>query len=88
MESAIPADWEPVVSKLKEDNMYDQTRKFQSNYSGQQQQQRRTWSCGATTNHDETATPVVRGVFCGYRVTDEEYSRLKSAHPDDEDYCI
>lgn len=25
----------------------------------------------------------VKGVFCGYRVTPEEKSRLKSAHPDD-----
>jgi hypothetical protein len=25
--------------------------------------------------------PSARGVFCGYRVTDEEYYRLKSANP-------
>jgi hypothetical protein len=28
-------------------------------------------------------TPIVQGVFCGYRATDEEYRRLKSAHADD-----
>jgi hypothetical protein len=26
------------------------------------------------------AAPLVRGVFCGYRITPEEYRRLKSAH--------
>jgi len=26
------------------------------------------------------ATPTVRGIFCGYRFTDEEHDRLRSAH--------
>jgi hypothetical protein len=37
-----------------------------------------------------TSGVSVKGVFFGYRVTKEEYSRLKSAHPDEPetDYSI
>ena len=33
----------------------------------------------------EDGTPYSHGVFCGYRYTDEEYGRLKSADPTVED---
>ena len=56
----------------------------------QQQQQQQSDSSSGRQNADERQsgplndpTPTVQGVFCGYTVTENEYNRLKSAHPDD-----
>lgn len=71
-ESAVMAEWEQLseLQRRVEDGIHYEHWPEASEQSN---------------NHaaKEPELPTCRGVFCGYRVTDEEYARLKSAAPED-----
>jgi len=75
-ESAYNVEWEPMseLERRIEDGVNFEYIRPAVNYR-QQQQQRQQHEL------EEDDIPSARGVFVGYRFTDEEYKRLKSANP-------
>lgn len=90
-DSAVLVEWEPVPEiqrRIDEGVHYEH---YDENGSGGPRYgRRRTHRANAKRGTGVSGTPSVRGVFCGYRVTNEEYARLKSADPDEHttDYTI
>lgn len=89
-DSAVLVEWEPVPEiqrRIDEGVHYEHWEEYGS---GGPRHRRRTQSANAKRGPSAGGTPRVRGVFCGYRATKEEYSRLKSADPDEPtpDYSI
>jgi hypothetical protein len=86
-DSAVLAEWEPV-SELQ--RRIDEGRRYEHwvEYDGPAGPGRQKRVHNAKANPGSSIT--LKGVFCGYRVTKEEYSRLKSADPDEpeSDYSI
>ena len=75
MESAVRVEWEPVseLERRIEDGIHYEH-----------------WPSNEVPNHrvlgddnDTTEIHKKQGIFCGFKVTKEEYTRLKSADPDD-----
>lgn len=79
MESACLVEWEPVSElerRLEDGIHYEHWPTFPKPLSNRKK----------TALEEESSSPSIskkRGVFCGLRVTDEEYTRLKSADPKD-----
>jgi hypothetical protein len=73
MESAVGVEWEPVseLERRIEDGIH-----YEHWPSNQVRNQR-------VSGDDSTEIHKKRGIFCGFKVTDEEYTRLKSADPDE-----
>ena len=83
-DSAILVEWEPVPEiqrRIDEGVHYEHWDENGS--GGSRHGHRRTHSANAKSGTSANGTPSVRGVFCGYRVTREEYARLKSADPNE-----
>lgn len=75
-ESAVNIEWEPMteLERRVEDGV---------NYDHFDYAKAKRAQC-KTSNRDgraESDAPTVHAVFCGYRYTDDEYDRLKSANP-------
>jgi hypothetical protein len=66
-ESAVNVEWEPMTEL--ERRIEDGVNYDHFDYTN------------ARDGRAECDGPTVQGVFCGYRYTDDEYDRLKSAHP-------
>lgn len=72
VESAVLEEWERMseLERRIEDGMY-----YEHELQSPRRQQRKEY---ATPKDDADAA---KGIFCGYRTTDEDYSRLRSADP-------
>ncbi|CAJ1954530.1 unnamed protein product [Cylindrotheca closterium] len=73
-ESAFAVEWEPMTElerRIEDGINYEHLPNQRSQHHGN------TYSRTATKDD----IPYSQGVFCGYRYTDEEYCRLKSAEP-------
>jgi hypothetical protein len=84
-DSAVWAEWEPVSElqrRIDEGRHYEHWVEHQGGG-----RQKRAHSAKANPGGSSVS---IKGVFCGYRVTKEEYSRLKSADPEEpeSDYSI
>lgn len=76
-EGAVPVEWERVCESRGEDEDWQEHPKGNESRSSKQ--------------HGKDIEAVHRAVFCGYKVTKEDYRRLRSADPDEpqpEDYSI
>jgi len=86
-DSAVHVEWEPVpeLQRRIEDGIYYEHWRDHETHGGSSS---RVDANDADGGAEEIAS--VQGVFFGYRVTREEYTRLKSADPDDlmDDYDI
>ena len=71
IESAVNVEWEPMseLDRRIEDGVH-----YEHEHCKFSQKQPREVA-------PKEDIPVARGVFCGYRITPEEYNRLKSADP-------
>uniref|UniRef100_A0A7S2US66 Uncharacterized protein n=1 Tax=Attheya septentrionalis TaxID=420275 RepID=A0A7S2US66_9STRA len=79
-ESAVVVEWEPVSElqrRIDEGVHYEHWMEF-----GSDQAASRRREANARRNEFDS-TPHVSAVFCGYRSSKEEHSRLKSANPSD-----
>ena len=77
-ESAVIVEWEPVSElqrRIDEGTHYQHFEEDNGSRSANNTEQDGTNGVEDEVRH--------RGVFCGYRTTQEEISRLKSADPDD-----
>ena len=75
-EGAVPVEWERVGESQGEDQDFLDCR---------------THHEGHSTQFCQDTDVVHRAIFCGYKVTKEDYRRLRSADPDEpppEDYSI
>lgn len=75
-EGAVPVEWERVGELLGVDKDLHEYR---------------TCNEGHGNQHGQDLDVVHRAIFCGYKVTKEDYRRLRSADPDEpppEDYSI
>ena len=80
MESAVIVEYEPVSElerRIDEGVHYQPDNKFDEYQQHESSQQQR--DLGDAFDNVES----VKGIFCGYTSTQEEFSRLKSADPDD-----
>jgi hypothetical protein len=70
IESAVNVEWEPMseLDRRIEDGVH-----YEHEHCNPKKQPRKFVT--------KEEIPVTRGVFCGYRITPEEYNRLKSADP-------
>lgn len=78
-ESAVIAEWEPVSELQRRIDDGTHYQHFEED-SGSCDNGHANGTHGVHGVEDEVRH---RGVFCGYRATDEELVRLKSADPDD-----
>jgi hypothetical protein len=79
MESAVNVEWEPMTElerRLEDGVNYEHFVDRPPRWSSHQHVSRISDSGDSA---DEI--PRTRGVFCGYKATEEEYNRLKSANP-------
>ena len=79
-------EWEPMteLERRVEDGVHYEHLTNEAHKKSQQQQQqtrRRNIHRDGTDLDDDDDIPSKRGVFIGYRYTEEEYHRLKSADP-------
>jgi hypothetical protein len=75
-EGAVPVEWERIGESHEEDQDFRDYR---------------TCSEGHSNQFGQDTDVVHRAIFCGYKVTKEDYRRLRSADPDEpppEDYSI
>jgi len=81
-ESAVTAEWEPILEFQRHYEEEDCYKNFASSYERDSKEKRRRRE-KVHQNHDwgEEKIQVVNGVFCGYRFTKEECLRLRSADP-------
>mmetsp|Transcript_33289 Transcript_33289/g.39889 ORF Transcript_33289/g.39889 Transcript_33289/m.39889 type:complete len:186 (-) Transcript_33289:628-1185(-) len=81
-ESAVTAEWEPILEFQRHYEEEDCYKNFASSYERDSKEKRRRRE-KVHQNHDwsEEKIQVVNGVFCGYRFTKEECLRLRSANP-------
>ncbi|KAL3939726.1 MAG: hypothetical protein SGBAC_005591 [Bacillariaceae sp.] len=73
-ESACNVEWEPMTElerRIEDGIHYEHIPNQHSQHHGK--------AYSRTASKD--GMPYSQGVFCGYRYTDEEYGRLKSASP-------
>jgi hypothetical protein len=95
-ESAVIVEWEPVSELQRRIDEGVNYEHWVDNYNVQTtsngrpgRRPRRQGSQTVNAAGQQTATlPTVKGVFCGYRCTNEERGRLKSADPDVSDFSI
>ena len=78
MESAVNVEWEPMTElerRLEDgvnyEHIVDPPHRASSQHTSKLN--------GSTKRFDNI--PTARAIFCGYKATQEEYSRLKSADP-------
>ena len=75
-ESAVIVEWEPMTElerRIEDGIHYDHMRQCQN-------QGEETHSFAENGSKREETNPSTRAVFCGYRFSQDEYSRLKSAN--------
>jgi len=84
-ESAVTAEWEPILElrrhHVEGENRYEHAGKFYSRGEDPMRSGRVHQNHG--WGEDSDGVEVVNGVFCGYRFTEEECVRLRSANPED-----
>lgn len=80
-DSAIHVEWEPLTELQKriEDGVYYE------HWPDDEEEFRRVPDSSSDADDSEEEPESVRGVFFGYRVTKEDYTRLKSADPNEPD---
>lgn len=76
-ESAVIVEWEPVseLERRIDEGMY-----YQHYIDGEEPIRSKTLK---DASGDGSSMQSANGIFCGYKTTKEEVSRLKSANPDD-----
>lgn len=93
MESAVNVEWEPMseLERRIEDGVHYEHlapssfgRQQRQDIAGVTSRHSRTTFMGSDDDgngHHDDSLPRARGIFCGYRYTQDDYNRLKSAHP-------
>jgi len=85
-ESAVIAEWEPIseLERRTEEGVYYEHFNGPSKH-GDQNRQRRGKEVQQNYEDDDGRSGIqtVNAIFCGYRVTKEEFLRLRSANPGD-----
>ena len=82
-ESAVNVEWEPMteLDRRIEDGVNYEHLPSTANERQTSRKNRHSGSANAKNyDNEDDDIPSSRGVFVGYRVTDDEYNRLKSAH--------
>jgi len=85
-EAALIVEWEPVSElqrRIDEGIHYQHDIDEHVGNPKSKRRNRNGGGAGAGAGAGGNKEDSVDGVFCGYRVTVEEVSRLKSANPDD-----
>ncbi len=85
MESAVIVEWEPVseLERRIDEGIHYQHYIDGEEYMASSPSNRRRRSKGSGDDDASSSVKSVNGIFCGYRSTEEELSRLKSADPND-----
>lgn len=84
-ESAVNVEWEPMTElerRIEDGVNYEHIPSQRKQAYHHRHHRQHHVADGGQGQVDNDGIPTARGVFCGYRFTQEEYNRLKSANVD------